>query len=323
MRTRTCSDLPALLANAAPDGTFRLDGVPAGSPTIVLFDGKSGAEGLAVNLNGASISRLELNRPLKAAAILMAGMSPLGGTRPAGLSFSVAGTPLQNVSAASGAVALFPLPAGTFNVTAMQPGFQDRSVAVALAEGGASSLDVDLPVDTEDSRRGCLSCGCYYGLACNSSDGRCYGCVKDSDCGGGGTCTAAHVCSQPAGQGLMCDACTTASDCGTPSATCVNLTGGALTGYCTVACSNSEACPSGYDCSGNACVVASSCFGFVASYGATCTEDKSCEAIKDGKCFPTNRATGQAGYCTGRVQAGCPLAFGPDPQGTGYCARLQ
>ncbi len=314
---------PEILAPAAADGSFRLDQVPAGAATVVLFDGASGAEGLPVTVDGASISRIEPNRPLRTAAALMAALNPLDGTRPVGLAFSVAGTPLRNVTAASGAALLFPLPAGTFALTATQPGFEDRSVTVVLAEGGSSSLDVALSVNTRDDRRGCVSCGCDHGLSCDPDDGRCYECVKDADCGPGGTCTPSHVCSHPAGEGLMCDACTSAADCGMSSAACVNPTGGSFTGYCTTTCSGTQACPTGYDCSGNACVVTSSCLGYVATYGATCTDDKTCQdALKDGKCFPTNRANGQAGYCTGRVQAGCLPGYVPDPQGTGYCVRL-
>src|SRR5512142_151729 len=87
---------PELIAPASSDGTFRLDGA-------------TGAEGLPVHVDGASISRLEPARPLRAAATLMAGMSPLGGTRPVGLAFSVGGTPLRNVAATTGAAVLFPL----------------------------------------------------------------------------------------------------------------------------------------------------------------------------------------------------------------------
>ena len=98
---------PALLAAPGTDGSFRIDGVPVGASTIVLFDGSAGAEGVPVTVSGASISHVDPGRALRAAAAVTAGISPLGGVRPVGLAFSVEGTPLQQRMAESGAVRLF------------------------------------------------------------------------------------------------------------------------------------------------------------------------------------------------------------------------
>ena len=313
---------PEVLVQAAQDGTFRLDQVPAGQPNIVLFDGSAGAESLAVRVDGASVSHLDPGRPLKPAATLLVAASPLSGALPTGLAFTVDGTPLRQVSGESGVAALFPLPAGTFAVLATQPGFQEKRVDVEVGEGGSGSLELDLDVATGDQRRGCLSCGCDHGLACNPVDGRCYQCVTNSDCGANGTCTASHTCSYPQGTGQLCQACTAASDCQGAGAACVNPTGAALAGYCSRSCSGSESCPSGFDCRDNVCTAALSCLTSTVTYGATCTEDRNCQAaLKDGKCLPADREHDTAGYCAARVQAGCPAGFAPDPGGTGYCVQ--
>lgn len=314
---------PDVLAQAAQDGSFRLDQVPAGQPRIVLFDGSSGAESLSVQVDGASVSHLDPGRPLRPAGTILVAASPLSGALPTGLAFTVDGTPLRQVSGASGVAQLFPIPAGSFAVLATQPGFQDRRVDVRVEEGGSGSLELDLDVASEDQRRGCLSCGCEHGLACNPGDGRCYQCVTSADCGANGTCTPAHTCSYPQGTGQLCQACTGASDCqGGAGAACVNPTGAALAGYCSRTCSGSDACPSGFDCRDGACTASLSCLASTFSYGATCTEDRNCQAaLKDGRCFPSDREKDTPGYCAAKVQAGCPAGFVPDPRGSGYCAR--
>ncbi len=313
---------PGVYATAAADGTFRLDQVPAGQPRIVMFDGVAGAESVPVQVEGASVSHVELGRPLRAAGAVLVAASPLSGSLPAGLTFTVDGTPLRGVSGEAGSARLFPLPAGTFSISAVQPGFLAKRVDVDVAEGASAALELDLEVDAGDDRRGCVSCGCEHGLACDPADGRCYQCVTNADCGANGTCTAAHVCGYPPGSGQTCEACTSAADCQVQGAKCVNPTGGHFTGYCSQACSGTQTCPSGYDCQDSVCAVLVSCLEVTVTYGGTCTEDHNCQAaLKDGKCFPLDRPDGVAGYCSAKVQAGCPAGFGADPGGSGYCAK--
>jgi hypothetical protein len=310
---------PEIFARAQPDGSFSLDNVPAGQPRIVLFDGTAGAELMQVEVSGARRSQLAPERPLRpAGAVLVAG-SPLRGVSSKGLKFSIEGTPLRDVSGESGAARIFPLPAGAFDVLAVQPGFRDKRLRVEVTGGTSGALEVELDVDEDDDddAKGCHSCGCEGGLAC-ADDGRCYPCATDSDCGPGGTCTAGRLCSYAPGDGHLCEACTVASDC-LGAATCVNPSGGTLTGYCSQTCTTSSACPSGFDCLGGACVAPLGCRTWSASYGGTCASDASCEAaLHDGRCL--GKSSEAPGYCSAKTQAGCPAGFTPDSE-SGYCRR--
>jgi hypothetical protein len=287
-----------------------------------MFNGDAGAESVPVQVDGASVSHVELGRPLKVAGAVLVAANPLSGSLPAGLTFTADGTRLRQVSGEGGSARLFPLPAGTFSISAAQPGFLARRVDVDVAEGADAPLELGLEVNIEDEHRGCVSCGCEHGLACDPADGQCYQCVTNADCGQDGTCTAAHACGHPPGTGQLCEACTSASDCQGQGAVCVNPANGTFTGYCTRACSGTQSCPSGYDCQDNVCTVEVSCFELTATYGGTCTGDHNCQAaLKDGRCFPIDRHDGIAGYCSAKVQASCPAGFGADPGGSGYCAR--
>jgi hypothetical protein len=91
-----------------------------------------------------------------------------------------------------------------------------------------------------------------------------------------------------------------------------------LTGYCSQTCSTSDACPSGFDCSSGKCVAQLGCRSWSISYGGTCADDLNCEAaLHDGRCI--DRTSSSAGYCSAKVQAGCPAGFLPDA--SGYCRR--
>ena len=311
---------PEVLSPAAADGSFRLDGVPAGTPEIVLFDGAAGAERLPVEVKGASVSQLDPGRPLARASALVVAADPLDGKLPTGLAFSVEGTPLRQIDGQSGWAQLYPLPAGSLALVATQPGFQPARVEVALLEGVPGAVEVALSAAPPAEGGGCLSCGCGRDLACDGSDGQCQRCVSNADCPGG-TCTAAGLCAYPSGGG-WCSACTTDAECQGPSYVCANPSGGVLAGYCGQVCDGHDDCPSGQECRGDVCITPTSCLASIASYGAPCVEDRGCQrALRDGKCFPLDRDKRQAGYCSAKVQGGCPVGYAPDAE-SDYCARV-
>jgi hypothetical protein len=314
---------PEILARAASDGTFRLDHVPAGQPVIVLFDGDKGAEAVTLKVDGASVSTLELGRPLKPAGTILASANPLGGERATGLTFTVEGTPLQAVPGEGGAY-LFPLPAGTVTLRLDEPGYRGQSVSADVGEGKSSEVTVQLEVDTQDEHRGCLSSGCESGLVCAPADGRCYACVSDADCSGGTCDPTGHRCLYGGGVGPVCAACIAAANCAPgpagQTAICAPVVAGP--GYCTHTCNGPQDCPSGYDCQQSACVPPMGCQGVATVYGGTCFGDDVCTAaLHDGSCIPQNRPEDAAGSCSAPVQARCPTGYQPDPGGSGYCVK--
>jgi len=346
---------PAVHAPIATDGSFRLDGVPAGSRTIVVFDGGDGAKAVEAKVEGASITDLPAEGPLPlACAILVA--AGLGGAKPTGLAFSVGGTLLraadrtQVLSVPGPAAVLFPIPEGYWDWTlrAGQPGYQESMRVVSNLWGGESwPVDVSLDVESTGDQRGCVSSGCEsspaYALACDTSDGHCYECAVSTDCTGGATCSD-HVCvpSQTPSPGSvkMCEACTGDADCVNGFAyagVCVKATATAPAGYCSYDCSSGAggsagACPSGYKCGGvptgvaTACLAPESCLALYTTYGSSCATDSACSAALDGgMCWrPAGVPTSMAGVCSApcTADADCPASLGLgkcDPSGSGYC----
>jgi len=316
---------PEVATAIASDGTFRLDGVPAGEQYLVLYDGNLGAELLEVEVGSADLARVAVDRPLALAGSILAGNSPLGGVRSTGLVFGVDGTVLQDRQAAP-SVALFPLPPGKFSLRARQPGFKETVALVEVHSGQSVPVEMQLEVDGDSDARGCLSSSCEDGLFCNPADGRCYLCVADADCPGG-TCTADHVCAAGmAGSGAFCAACASGADCGGGSGSCAttNEHGDTVPGYCTSSCTPS--CPAGTKCVSGTCQVELSCLAYATSFGATCLKSDACAAaVEGGTCYRPPGVPGTAlGTCTASCQsgAGCPTALGLacDPT-AGFCRK--
>ena len=308
-----------IAAPIAGDGTFRLDGIPAGEQYLVLYDGDLGAEILEVKVKSADLAQVAIDRPLALAGSILAGGNPLGGVRSTGLVFGVDGTPLQGLQAAPAAT-LFPLPSGKFSLRARQPGFKETVALVQVASGQAVPVEMHLDVDDSSDARGCLSSSCEDGLACDPADGHCYLCVTDADCPAG-TCTADHVCkSATAGSGGFCDACASGADCSGGSCATTNEHGDTIPGYCTSACT--ATCPAGTKCVSGTCQVELSCLAYATTFGATCLKSDACGAgIEGGVCYrPPGVPDTSLGTCTASCQGGatCPSGLACDPS-VSYC----
>jgi hypothetical protein len=336
---------PAVHAPIAADGSFRLDRVPKGERKIVLFDGGAGAGAVDVEVEGASIVELPDPGSLPSACAVLAS-AMLAGARPTGLAFSVDGALLRAadgtlvVSVPGPAAVLFPLPAGDWILRAGQPGFVEKAQGAYVVGGSSWPVDVSLDVESASGRRGCVSSGCDYSLACNPGDGHCYECAADADCKTSGAACTDHVCVNPPGGLAMCQACKAVADCGAgpggEAPACV-LAAGETVGYCSYDCQTAPAgYPSGYGCgnvppgvTGNpskAWIAPASCLALYTTYGASCATDDACKvALDGGKCWPlsgTPRST--AGACSGRctANADCPawlLGWTCDTAVTHYC----
>jgi len=317
---------PGVHAPIAADGSFRLDRVPKGQRKIVLFDGSVNAGMVDVEVEGATIANLpDPGSLLPACAILVA--AALGGAQPTGLSFSVDGALLRGadgtptLSVPGPAALLFPLPEGSWTLRAGQPGYQGSvKVAYNLAGGQSWPVDVSLGVESSSDRRGCVSSGCGYSLACEPGDGRCYECVSAADCKASGASCTDHVCVSPppAADLRMCQACTGVADCGVgpggEARACV-VVAPATVGYCSYDCETAPAgWPSGYRCddvppgvSGNprkAWLAPVSCLTLYTTYGSSCATDDACKvALDGGKCW--RPAVAPPDSTLGVCSAGC------------------
>ncbi len=323
---------PDVKAPVGADGSFRLEHVPAGVQELVAFDGSTGARRLGVQVVGADVRDVSDLGRLPAAGWVLASSSPISGTTAAGLEFTAVGTVLEHVPAStSGTAWLFPLPAGGYRVRASQPGFLDHEVEVSVAEGQGTGYDAELDVDDKSSAPGCRSCDCEHGLYC-ASDGHCYECTDSSQCPSGGTCTSDHRCSGASGSTLACGACSTAADCatgpGNAAPACVGGGGMMMSGYCSYACTSSDQCQAGQDCSSNVCEVQMSCLAYENTLGASCTSDSTCQqALHGGRCLGYTQTT--PGYCSAACSAAtqCPSSVFAGGCGTfgqlsgTYCLR--
>jgi hypothetical protein len=196
---------PQLKGGIAADGSYRIDHVPVGSVDVVVVAAAGGAMRAEVaTVTVASETATRLDRDASAMALagrIVVAVKPAGGSLGDGARFTVTGTVHQNV-AGPGAV-LPGLPAGSWTLSTTMPGFHSRSGAVDVAAGTDLFVDQTVDVDDADQRRGCLSSGCGNGLHCNASDGWCYACLADSDCGAGSHCDTggSRTCVADAGAG--------------------------------------------------------------------------------------------------------------------------
>jgi hypothetical protein len=329
---------PDLKVDVASDGSFELEGVPVSTTAIVLFDGVGRAELAPLAVQGAMVNKLDdrygenaappsgaAKMPL--ASVLVAGVKIDCGANVRGPQFALRETDhLRETPPPSGAAAaIWPVPKGSYDLSAVMSGFKEGLAHVAVPDGATVTADVQMDVDTGDVEPGCSATGgCQNpSLSCDTSDGYCYECWEDHGCTAPYQCNLeTHTCVQPSGSGHACAACTTDLDCGGGTNKC--LTGGMGMGYCTrQPCSGNGDCPSGFACNNQICTVpvGSSCTAYTETFGAPCVEDETCRsALADGHC---RSDSSYSGYCTSRcsTDADCPASLGFATCSSGYCQR--
>jgi hypothetical protein len=294
---------PDRRASLAADGRFTIERAPVGAQQVVLFDGGSRAELLAVVVRPGS--RTDLDRDaedMPLAGRISAAVRPASGALGTGARFTVLGTVHQELAAVGEGLVIGPLPTGTFTLSAALTGFRPVPVPVAVAAGVAVGAEVTMDVDaTGGAQMGCLATSCPNGLHCEPADGRCYACVVDADCGSGNRCDApSHTCVEGvAGAGAFCASAADASFCA--GGVLVPVSGGL--GYCSASCAAPSDCPAGWECinlgapAGLVCVVKQTCLDVVATYGSACAHDDPCQlGLFGGKCLRVDDE--QPGYCS-------------------------
>ena len=182
---------PDLKVAVASDGTYRLEAVPTSIDEFILFDGApfptGRAELVVLELEGGAENRVgdrygggatppdpSLLMPL--AASVLATVTVEGGATVVYPSFTVAGTEHQSLIAASGnQLTIYPLPAGSWDVSARLPGFSGAQASIDAAPGLTMDAPLYLLIDGSAPAPGCAALpGCDGGLICNVTDGRCY-----------------------------------------------------------------------------------------------------------------------------------------------------
>ncbi len=314
---------PQLQAALAGDGSFEIAGVPVGPASVVLYDGSARAEMVAVEVLGATRTRIDRTAALMPlAGRIVAAARPQGGTIGTGASYTVGGTVLAGMPAQPTAlsVELWPLPGGSFMVWAALPGFLPLATPVTVLAGATVTAEADLNVDPPDPEHGCVNKNCHAPLVCDGSDGWCYECVATSDCTAGRTCEA-HACVAAPATGLrqICDPCTADADCAGPSGLC--FSGDPAGPYCSQTCTADANCPAGFACSGNACVAPRGCASLTATFNAPCLENGACDdSLRGGVC--AGLVPGPVGYCSAPclVAADCSAAVGLPYCPAGSCA---
>ena len=219
---------PDLKVMVAADGSYAISHVPPGATSIVLYDGVQRAELVPAEVKEAVELRLadrygsyasvgELEKMPLAGAVL-AAVTPEGGAIASGPAFSFRLTEhLGVVPPAGGVITLYPLPTGTFDLSALLAGFREGVAPVAVLSGATVTAQVRLPIDLQSSAPGCGSApGCENGLVCSPADGRCYMCTATdaSRCAANEVCdTASGLCKATgAGIGAVCSACSADAD---------------------------------------------------------------------------------------------------------------
>ncbi|MGB8930435.1 MAG: hypothetical protein WCC48_04190 [Anaeromyxobacteraceae bacterium] len=338
---------PDLKVDVQPDGSYRLEAVPTDHRSLVLYDGfpspngraelvtleiRGGNENPVADRYGAGATSVPsgLKRMPLAGTVLAAAM-PDGGATPWQPRFDLPETVHFGMTPATGgAIPVFPLPAGTYQLSAALPGFTLSAVAVTVAAGMTSPAPVALPIDLAATAPGCGSVPadapsrCENGLVCEPLDGRCYECVVPDDphCTSGCD-VATHLCKAPAASAsTFCSPCSSSTDCGSsqvPNMYC-RKSDDSTTGYCTRSgCSSEPDCPAGFLCSEGICRPPNGCGTWIQTMGATCYSSSSncAYGLKNGWC--QGAGDDHPGTCTASCRADVDCHVGTGFNSTYNC----
>jgi hypothetical protein len=181
---------PDLKVAVGAGGAYRLEGVPTSVGAFILFDGlpfpTGRAERVVLELEGGEENRITdrfssgslvdeaLWMPL--AGSVLASVSVEGGATVSGPSFTVTETEHEDLTPPSGSdLTIYPLPPGSYEVSASLPGFDAATVSVQVEPGLTVDAALGLEVDLDDPEPGCAALpGCDGGMSCDVTDGYCY-----------------------------------------------------------------------------------------------------------------------------------------------------
>ncbi|HEX7623985.1 MAG TPA: hypothetical protein VF400_10480, partial [Anaeromyxobacteraceae bacterium] len=135
-------------ATKAPvvNGAFRLQHAPVGNVQVVIYDGASKAEALAVQVKPASraaLSRDAADMPLAGSIVPVPRCG--GGGSGVGVHFTVEGTDLQDVVLDAGKP-LYPLPAGQYSLRGTLAGYVSAAKDVKVEAGAEAPEELALDV---------------------------------------------------------------------------------------------------------------------------------------------------------------------------------
>ncbi|HUK66607.1 MAG TPA: hypothetical protein VLV17_07235 [Anaeromyxobacteraceae bacterium] len=307
---------PATQALIASDGSYTIENAPVGPGQVVLYDGAARAGTVSVQVRPAArvvLADVDVKH-LAVARTIYAAVSCSGGSSGANARYDVEGAALA--APATGEVAtLFPLPPGLFTVQASLAGFSGSPIAVDLTERTSAQVEFGLGVDEGDGdHRGCLSNSCSAGLFC-ASDGRCYACTSDAQCGAGAECLD-HLCAASTPR-PSCGPCASSSDCspGPSGQAAMCVMSPPDVEVCSYACTSSSDCPAGFSCQGqgstSACVAAGGCSALNQAFLSPCFTDQDCAASLL-QCFPSGSQASAIGFCSAPCtsDADCPAELG-------------
>ncbi|WP_407741900.1 carboxypeptidase regulatory-like domain-containing protein [Hyalangium sp.] len=288
-------DSPDVRGPVAADGSFTLEGVPAGKAELFIIASSSKALRQPVVVQGGQSVTVGLLTP-KEASFLSVRVKAPDHQDIDGATVSVVGTPLQQLPLEEmERLNIGPLPDGCYTLGVSISGFPDVTAETCVSAGEQKEVRVNLP----EPQGGCSVTGCEDDFRC-AQDGRCVECLEDSQCGLGLTCRG-FQCED----GPLCTPCDGDWKCHAGS-TCQPLPEGGSA--CVVKCSQSTNCDDGFTCQSGLCLPDTAQFSGCGGYrgvGMSCDGDQHCRdlGLVNGLCLE--------GLCTFRctTKAQCPAHY--------------
>ncbi|WP_375772416.1 carboxypeptidase regulatory-like domain-containing protein [Archangium gephyra] len=182
---------PELRGPVAGDGTFVLEGVPAGPVELFIVASADKAVRLPVVVPGGGSARLEDVVPRAGGFLDLRVRGPARQLVEGGL-VSVTGTPFQQQRLLEdGSLRVGPLPEGCYTLEASATGFPAKATEACVKESESKEVRIQLPEPNDDDQgflhRGCGTIGCERSLPC-TPEGQCQECVSDEQCAPGLSC---------------------------------------------------------------------------------------------------------------------------------------
>lgn len=260
---------PDLRSPVAPDGTFTLEGVPAGAAELFIVASASKALRVPLIVQGGQSVTVGVLAP-KEASFLSVRVKAPDHQSVDEAQVSLVGTPLQGLRPnAMGRLTLGPLPDGCYTLGVSLSSFPMVSVETCVNAGEDKEVRVNLP--SPDS--GCGVTGCSDGFRCAPND-RCVECLEDSHCGPGFACRNSQCEDGP-----VCSPCEADWKC-RAGASCQAVPEGGMA--CLEKCAGGDACKDGFTCQSGLCLPDAAQFSGCSAFrglGASCEVAERCRAL--------------------------------------------